>query len=62
MSRPFTLIAALLLFVVALGHGYRIMNNFDVTIGPHVIPMMASWIGAVVAAFLGAMLLNEARR
>ena len=62
MSRPFTLLAALLLFVVALGHGYRIMNNWDVIIGPHNIPMIGSWIGGIVAAFLGVMLLREASR
>ena len=62
MSRPFTLLTALLLFVVAVGHGYRIMNNWDVMIGPHAIPMMGSWIGGAAAAFLGLMLLVEARR
>lgn len=62
MSRPFTLLSALLFFVVAAGHGYRIMQNYDVTIGPYAVPMMASWVGAVVTAFLGLMLLAEARR
>jgi hypothetical protein len=62
MARPFTLLAALLLFVVAVAHGYRILNNWDVIIGPHNVPMMGSWIGGVAAAFLGVMLLREATR
>jgi hypothetical protein len=62
MARPFTLLAALLLFVVAAAHGYRILNNWDVIIGPHNVPMMGSWIGGVVAAFLGVMLLRETTR
>jgi hypothetical protein len=62
MSRPFTLLAALFLFVVTFAHAYRIMNNFAVTVGPYDIPMMASWAGAVVTGFLGLMLLIETRR
>ncbi|MBI1213268.1 MAG: hypothetical protein GC190_17520 [Alphaproteobacteria bacterium] len=60
--RIFTLLTVLLLFAVAAAHVYRIMNNFDVIIGPYTIPMMASWVGAAVTGFLGLMVLVEMRR
>jgi hypothetical protein len=62
MSKPFTLIAAIVFLIVAAAHAYRIYTGFPVTVGAHDIPMMASWIGGAVAALLGIMLLVESRR
>ena len=61
MGRPFTMIAALIFFVVALLHLYRIFTHFQIIIGSHTIPMWCSYIGIVVAAFLSWMLCREAR-
>jgi len=60
--KPFTLISALVFFAVAAAHAYRIYAGLSVVIGAHDIPMSASWVGAVVAALLGIMLLTESRR
>jgi hypothetical protein len=62
MSKPFTIIGAILFLLVAAAHVYRIYAGLTVTVGPHDIPMVASWIGAAVAALLGIMLLVESRR
>jgi lipopolysaccharide export LptBFGC system permease protein LptF len=59
MSKPFTIIAALLLFVVAAAHAYRAYAGLDLIVAGHAIPILASWICAVVAAFLGIMLFVE---
>ena len=62
MSKPFTIIGAIVFLLVAAAHAYRIYAGLAVTVGPHDIPMVASWIGAAVAALLGIMLLVESRR
>lgn len=62
MSKPFTLIAAIVFLIVAAAHAYRIYTGFPVVVGAHDIPMMASWIGGGIAALLGVMLLVESRR
>jgi len=59
--KPFTLISALVFFVVAAAHAYRIYAGLAVVVGSHDIPMWGSYAGAVVAALLGVMLLSEAR-
>jgi hypothetical protein len=60
--KPFTLIAAIVFLAVAALHVYRIYAGLTVVVGGHEISMMASWIGAGVAAVLGIMLFMEARR
>ena len=62
MSKPFTIIAALVFLVVAAAHAYRLYAHLAVTVGSHDIPMSLSWAGAVVALVLGLMLLVESRR
>ncbi|MBV8976025.1 MAG: hypothetical protein JO261_01765 [Alphaproteobacteria bacterium] len=62
MSKPFTVIAGLLLLVVAAAHFYRIYAGWDIIAGGHSIPMMASWIGGTVTLVLGVMVLMESRR
>jgi hypothetical protein len=60
--KPFTTIAALLLLAVAAAHAYRIYAGLSVVVGGHDVSMMASWVGAAIAALLGIMLLVESRR
>ena len=62
MSKPFTIIAALLLLVVAAIHAYRIYTGFAVVVAGHTLPLWGSWAAVAVAAFLGVMLLVESRR
>ena len=60
--RPFTLIAAIIFALMALVHAYRIMTDFQLIVGTHVIAPVASWIGAIVAAVLSIGLFREAMR
>jgi hypothetical protein len=61
-GRPFTLIAAVLLGLVALVHVYRIMTHFQVIIGTHEIAQSVSWAALVITAALSIGLFREALR
>lgn len=61
-NRPYTVIAGIILLVVAAAHLLRIVDGWQVTIGDSFVPMWVSYLGVVVAGFIGAMLLREARR
>lgn len=58
-SRPFTLIAALIFFCVALAHVYRIFTHFQIVIGSHTIPLWWSYFGVVIPALIAILLLRE---
>lgn len=60
--KPFTAIAALLLFAVAIAQAARAYMGVDVVIGDVHVPIVASWAAAGVAGFLSLMLFVEARR
>ena len=62
MSKPFTMLAALLLVVVAAAHAYRIYSGIDITIDGQMVPIWANWAGAAVAGFLALMLVVEAKK
>jgi len=62
MSKPFTLIAAVIFLLVAGAHAYRAYAGIAVVVGGHEISAMASWIVAAVCAVIGVMLFSEARR
>jgi hypothetical protein len=62
MSKPFTTIGAIIFLIVAAAHAYRLYAGFPVTVGAHDVPMMASWIGGVIALLFGIMMLVESRR
>ena len=62
MSKPFTVITALLLLVVAAAHAYRAFAGIDIVVASHVIPMSVSWAAAAVCAVLGIMLFVESPR
>ena len=61
MRRPFTMLAALLLLVVALAQAARAYLGVEVLINGYSVPVVASWVAAAVAAFLSLMLFREAR-
>jgi hypothetical protein len=61
MTRPFTLIAALIFALIALIHVYRLFTDFQVVLGSHVIPMWVSYAAIVVAGGLAIGLYRESR-
>jgi len=60
-SRPFTMIAALIFFGMALLHVYRVFTKFQIIIGSHTIPLWISYFGIVIPALLAILLLRENR-
>jgi hypothetical protein len=60
-SRPFTMIAALIFFAMALVHVYRLFTQFQLIIGSHMIPLWWSYFGVVIPALLAILLLRENR-
>jgi len=62
MSRPFTIVGAIILLVFAVAHIFRIAAGVAVMVGSHDVPMIASWIAAAIAAFVGMMTIIELRR
>jgi hypothetical protein len=61
MTRPFTLIAALLFALAALLHLYRIFTDFQIVAGSHTIPGWASYVALVVAAVMAWGLYRESK-
>ena len=61
MSKPFTLLTILVLFVVAGVHVYRVVRPFELVVNGTVVPEWGSIAAAVIAAFLALMLLRESR-
>jgi hypothetical protein len=62
MTRPFTLIAAILFALMALAHAYRLVTHFKIMAGSHLLPMWLSIIAILVTAILAVGLFREARR
>ncbi|HJS40267.1 MAG TPA: hypothetical protein VJ763_02585 [Sphingomicrobium sp.] len=60
-TRPFTLVAAIIFLLMAIGHLYRLAVGFDITVGGTAVPQSVSWVALVVTALLGVMLLRESR-
>ena len=61
MRRPFTVIAALLLAVIAMGQATRAFLNIDVAIGDFHVPIIGSWVAAAIAGLISVMLFREAQ-
>jgi hypothetical protein len=61
-QRPFTLIAAIIFGLMALGHAYRIVTHFQVIVGSHTIAQGLSWVAVIVTAVLSYGQFREARR
>jgi hypothetical protein len=62
MRKPFTLIAALLLLLVAAVNAYRAYAGMNAELGDHVIPMWATWGTAAIAGIVGLMTLLELKK
>ena len=56
------ILAALVFFVVAALHGYRLYAGIPITISGQTLPMVASWYGAIGSALLGVLLLVFCRK
>ena len=62
MSKPFTMMGAVLFLAVALAHVLRLVYGWQVTIGDAFVPMWASGVAAVITAGLAFMLWRETRK
>jgi hypothetical protein len=62
MTRPFTMIAAVLFAIAALVHLFRLFSHFQVVLGSHEISQTASIVAIVVAAIMAIGLYREGRR
>jgi hypothetical protein len=61
MTRPFTLIAAILFSLAVLVHLYRIFTHFQVVIGNHSLSMTVSYVALVIALVMAWGLFRESR-
>jgi hypothetical protein len=59
--KPASLVAAILLDIVAALHLVRLVLHTEVIIGGRVVPMWVSAVGCVLAATLSILVLLEAR-
>jgi len=59
--KPATLLAAIVLDIVAVAHVLRLAFHTEVIVGGTVIPMWVSAFGCVMPALLSIMVLREAR-
>jgi hypothetical protein len=50
--RIFSLIAAAVFLLIALGHALRLLFGCHVTVENVVVPIWISWIGLAIAAYL----------
>ena len=57
--KPFTIIAAILLLLVAACHAYRAYAGLAFVFGTFSVPIVASWVIAAVLAFIALMLFVE---
>ena len=60
-QRTFSLITAVLFFLIAILHALRLLHAWQVTIGDVVVPLWVSWIGLAIAVYLGSQGFRLAR-
>jgi uncharacterized membrane protein len=60
--KPFTTIGGLVLLLIAVVQAVRAFLGFEVIIDGYAVPVMASWVVAIVLGLLSLMVLGEARR
>ena len=61
MTKPFTLIAAVLFALAVLVHVYRLYKQAPINVGSHTIPMSMSYVAIVVLAVLAWGLYRESK-
>jgi len=59
MHRPASLISAVLLIIIAIGHLLRIMFSVGIVAGSMEIPMLPSVLAMIITGLLGIWLLKE---
>ena len=62
MRKPFTLIGALLLLIVAAAHVYRAVNGMNAEMDGAMIPMWVSYGAAALFGIVGLLTLMELRK
>ena len=60
--KPFTFIAAVVFWLIAVAHILRLFGGWEVTLNGMVVPLRVSVLGAVLAAGLAMMLWREMRK
>jgi hypothetical protein len=53
-QRTFSLVTAVLFFLIALLHAVRLLRGWQVIIEGLVVPIWVSWIGLAIAAYLAS--------
>jgi len=51
-QRTFSLVTAVLFFLIAMLHAVRLLRGWQVTIEGTVVPIWVSWIGLAIAVYL----------
>jgi lipopolysaccharide export LptBFGC system permease protein LptF len=60
--QTYTRVSGLIFLLVGLVHLWRVANGFTLTLGAAVIPIWASWVAVIVAAFMAYQALAKHRR
>jgi len=60
-QRTYSLVTSVLFFLIAILHALRLLRSWQVTIGDVVVPLWVSWIGLVIAVYLGSQGFRLAR-
>lgn len=60
--KPFTLIAAAIFAAMTLLHIYRLVTDFQIILGNHLIPLSVSYFAIIVSGVLAVMLYRESQR
>ena len=60
--RIFSLIAAAVFLLIALGHALRLLFGWHITVGNIVVPVWMSWIGLAIAGYLAYQGFRLSRR
>jgi uncharacterized membrane protein len=61
-QRTFSLVTAVLFFLIALLHAVRLLRGWEVTIAGAVVPIWISWIGLAIAGYLAYQGFRLARK
>ena len=62
MRKPFTVISALLLLLIAAVHVYRALTGMELVVNGQEVPMMVSYIAAAIAGIIGLLTLDGTAR
>jgi hypothetical protein len=60
--KPFTVIAAVVFFIISVAHLMRVILKVPVVVGTITIPMWPSMVAFVILLILGIMLLREGKK